>query len=366
MRDLRRRSRRRPACRCGSSPERGERRGDPLQRDADGRLARRGRARRPQSGSATAIDTVKLKLGAGDDDVATVEAVREAVGPDVKIRVDANEAWDATPCDGRAEPDRAVRDRAGGAAGERAAGDGACRRRHRDPAGRRRGGRVRGGRPPGRPAAVVPLCDGEALEGRRRRAPRARSRGSSPPTSRARSTAPSGIAAAAHTRAGPPRRRHRPGHRPRPRHSAPVRRDDRHRASASSATASSTCPTAQASASSSTRTALSTPPGIAFGADGPDQSQHRARLGTRRGARALRRRAGGDLPGVALDARRAGAPARAGDRDDERRRRALGRVLRAGRGARLAVGPSRSPAPREPRRRTSTPPSPRRTRRRCR
>jgi len=39
--------------------------------------------------------TVKLKLGAGEDDVRTVEAVREAVGPDVKIRVDANEAWDA-------------------------------------------------------------------------------------------------------------------------------------------------------------------------------------------------------------------------------------------------------------------------------
>ena len=37
--------------------------------------------------------TVKLKLGAGEDDVATVEAVREAVGPDVRIRVDANEAW---------------------------------------------------------------------------------------------------------------------------------------------------------------------------------------------------------------------------------------------------------------------------------
>ena len=40
-------------------------------------------------------DTVKLKLGAGEDDVRTVEAVREAVGPDVKIRIDANEAWDA-------------------------------------------------------------------------------------------------------------------------------------------------------------------------------------------------------------------------------------------------------------------------------
>ena len=39
--------------------------------------------------------TVKLKLGSGEDDVRTVETVREAVGPDVKIRVDANEAWDA-------------------------------------------------------------------------------------------------------------------------------------------------------------------------------------------------------------------------------------------------------------------------------
>jgi len=39
--------------------------------------------------------TVKLKLGAGEDDVATVEAVREALGAEVKIRIDANEAWDA-------------------------------------------------------------------------------------------------------------------------------------------------------------------------------------------------------------------------------------------------------------------------------
>lgn len=38
------------------------------------------------------FDTVKLKLG-GADDAPTVEAVREAVGPEVSIRVDANEAW---------------------------------------------------------------------------------------------------------------------------------------------------------------------------------------------------------------------------------------------------------------------------------
>ena len=41
------------------------------------------------------FETVKLKLGSGEDDVRTVEAVREAVGPQVKIRVDANEAWNA-------------------------------------------------------------------------------------------------------------------------------------------------------------------------------------------------------------------------------------------------------------------------------
>lgn len=35
----------------------------------------------------------KLKLGAGDD-VGQVRAVREAIGPEAKIRVDANAAWD--------------------------------------------------------------------------------------------------------------------------------------------------------------------------------------------------------------------------------------------------------------------------------
>jgi len=39
--------------------------------------------------------TVKLKLGAGGDDLAIVESVREAVGPEVRIRVDSNEAWSA-------------------------------------------------------------------------------------------------------------------------------------------------------------------------------------------------------------------------------------------------------------------------------
>lgn len=39
------------------------------------------------------FSTFKLKLGAGDD-VGQVRAVREAVGPEARIRVDANAAWD--------------------------------------------------------------------------------------------------------------------------------------------------------------------------------------------------------------------------------------------------------------------------------
>lgn len=43
--------------------------------------------------AADGYETFKLKLGAGFDDVAMVAAVREAVGPDARIRVDANEAY---------------------------------------------------------------------------------------------------------------------------------------------------------------------------------------------------------------------------------------------------------------------------------
>lgn len=39
------------------------------------------------------FSTFKLKLGAGDD-VGQVRAVREAVGPEARIRIDANAAWD--------------------------------------------------------------------------------------------------------------------------------------------------------------------------------------------------------------------------------------------------------------------------------
>lgn len=40
--------------------------------------------------------TFKLKLGAGWDDIGSVRAVRETVGREAQIRIDANAAWDAT------------------------------------------------------------------------------------------------------------------------------------------------------------------------------------------------------------------------------------------------------------------------------
>jgi o-succinylbenzoate synthase len=43
--------------------------------------------------AAEGFETFKLKLGAGDD-VGQVRAVREALGPAARIRVDANAAWD--------------------------------------------------------------------------------------------------------------------------------------------------------------------------------------------------------------------------------------------------------------------------------
>ncbi|WP_411677436.1 mandelate racemase/muconate lactonizing enzyme family protein [Caproicibacter sp.] len=42
------------------------------------------------------FDTVKIKVGTGrSEDLARMKVIREAVGPDVKIRVDANQAWSA-------------------------------------------------------------------------------------------------------------------------------------------------------------------------------------------------------------------------------------------------------------------------------
>jgi o-succinylbenzoate synthase len=44
--------------------------------------------------AADGFSTFKLKLGAGGDDVGQVHAVRAALGPGARIRIDANGAWD--------------------------------------------------------------------------------------------------------------------------------------------------------------------------------------------------------------------------------------------------------------------------------
>lgn len=49
-------------------------------------------ARQASAWAEQGFRTFKLKLGTADD-AAVVRAVREAVGPDARIRVDANEAW---------------------------------------------------------------------------------------------------------------------------------------------------------------------------------------------------------------------------------------------------------------------------------
>lgn len=45
---------------------------------------------------AAGYDTLKLKVGIGSDiDIKRVKAIREAVGPDIRIRLDANQGWKA-------------------------------------------------------------------------------------------------------------------------------------------------------------------------------------------------------------------------------------------------------------------------------
>jgi o-succinylbenzoate synthase len=51
-------------------------------------------AQRAEAWAARGFETFKLKVGAGDD-LAQVAAVRSAVGPDARIRVDANASWSA-------------------------------------------------------------------------------------------------------------------------------------------------------------------------------------------------------------------------------------------------------------------------------
>ena len=168
----------------------------------------------------------------------------------------------------------------------------------------------------------VPEC--RALQGRRARAGAGRSRTCCPPTSSAPSTDRWGSR---------PRRRsprpcmrpdspEQPQPRPRPRHPAAVRLADRRgRVRASRRHAPPPRP-APASASRST-SARSTSTGFSLRVDllgicasnshsprGPDQRQHRPRLGLRRGAGPRRAAPRGRLPRLALDAAGGGALAR--------------------------------------------------------
>ena len=42
---------------------------------------------------AAGFDTIKVKVGTNSDDVARVKAVREAIGPEIKLTIDANGGW---------------------------------------------------------------------------------------------------------------------------------------------------------------------------------------------------------------------------------------------------------------------------------
>lgn len=44
---------------------------------------------------ANGVRIIKVKLGKnGQEDVERIKQIREAVGPDIKLRVDANQGWD--------------------------------------------------------------------------------------------------------------------------------------------------------------------------------------------------------------------------------------------------------------------------------
>ena len=141
--------------------------------------------------------TVKLKLGAGHDDVATVEAVREAIGPDVRIRVDANEAWDAklaTDLLNLIEPfgiELAEQPVSGLRAMARVAGDVGIPLAADEAISIRGRGASRGS------ARLLRVRDGQAFEGRRVR-PGAADRANPPYLPLERAGRSRGIAAAAH------------------------------------------------------------------------------------------------------------------------------------------------------------------------
>ena len=197
--------------------------------------------RGPNAGPSEGFTTFKLKLGAGDD-FGQVRAVREAVGPEARIRIDANAAWDVETAE------RML--------GHRAARGGACRAARRRHWSRR---------PRWRRSTSIPIAGDESVEdradaerARRVRAcrstgiklskvggprRRSRSRRCCPPISRARSMGQSGSPPPPRSPQTLARRRgwrHRP--RPRPRHPAPLLFDRRLGRVRASQTACSTRP----------------------------------------------------------------------------------------------------------------------------
>ena len=215
----------------------GEAAADPLQRDAHGRLARR---RRP---AGRGVGRRGLRDGQAEARRGRGRRSHGRGGPgggrarreDPRRR---ERGVGRAARHGPAEPDRAVRDRARRAAGQRPARDGAGR-----------GARPRCRWPPTRRSRPRRTPTAPSSGGRAATRPRSSRRSAAPGAARqiarviptylsSALDGPVGIAAAAHAAQILRDGRHRPGHRPRPGHPAPLRRDDRHRASASFATAS--------------------------------------------------------------------------------------------------------------------------------